>query len=207
MSTIISLTYRPSEGLLPELNKFQETIQSIKTVKEYYIGAESAGKEHVNHYQCWLRCSARSDNFRKSLANKISILVPDDTHHEVSIKCNTVKSQDTEYTLGYCIKEQKEFRTNLLKPALDGAKKAYELRQVVKSKSSKEHCSLGIDQIFRMLVAEHQSRKLKHFDQNVFKNFIRQYTQEISYTTKQKLRLESLEYYITLELEDIMISI
>jgi len=206
MSTTISLTYRPKEGLLPELNGFQELIQSIKSVKQYYIGAESAGKENINHYQCWLTCSQRSDNFRKSFITKIMGLVPDDTDMDVSIKVNTVKNQDKDYTLGYCLKEQKDFRTNLLKEVLDGAQKAYQLRQVVNKKSKKEQCSLGVDQIFRMLVQEHENQKEHTFNETIYKNFLRAYSKEISYTTRAKLRIETLQYHINVELEGETIS-
>lgn len=207
MPTIISLTYRPREGMLPEPNKFEDLIKNVSSVIKYYIGCESAGKEKINHYQCWIESSQRTDNFYTSFSTKIKKLVPEDEEHETSIKCKTVKPQDIDYVLGYCIKEQKGFRTNLLKPRIDDAIKAYNLREVVKSKSVKEKTSLGIDQIFRMLVTEHKERKLNHFDSNVFKNFIRVYTNEISYTTKQKLRLETLEFYINIELEEPMISI
>lgn len=202
MSVKVSFTYRPAEGLLPPITDFQKMLQSISTIINYYIGAESAGKEQINHYQCFLESKARLDNVSRTLKKKLKELVPGDENMEVSVKVSSIKPQDVEYVLGYCQKEKHEFRTNILSNRLEEAVKAHDLREVVKTKAKHEKTSIGIDQIFRMLLEVHQQKKLKSFDEYVFKNFIRTYSKEISYTTRQKLRVETLGYHITLELED-----
>jgi len=189
------------EGTLPPINEYEQLIKSIKQVEQYYIGAESAGKEKTNHYQCWIKSHSRTDNFRNAFIKRMEKLNPEDKDFKHSTVANTIKPTDIESCLGYCCKEGGESRTNLLEYQIKTGIKAREIRDVVKTKSKKEQCSLGIDQIFRMLVEEHKQRGFSHFDEGLFRSFLRTYSQEISYTTRNKLRLETLQYHINVELE------
>lgn len=202
MSTYISMTYRPKEGILPTLDVFKEALAKIKQVKGYYIGSESAGKENCNHFQCWLNISTRIDNFQRIMCKIINKICPEDEDLKISLKLSTIKSHDYSYVLGYCMKEKGPFATNLSVAQLDEAVRSYQLREVVKTKSHKEHSSLGIDQIFRMIVDLHKEKKLTEFDCPLFSQFIRVYSKEISYTTRQKLRLETLQFYVNIELSN-----
>lgn len=204
MSTYISLTYGPDrdKDILPSINDFENLIKSMKQVQEYYIGAESAGKEKPNHYQCWIHASARCDNFRDAFIKKMKVLNPEDTDYKHSTVCNKYKPDAIESGIGYCAKEKGEFRTNLKDHQIKTGIHAWEIREVVKTKAKKECCSLGIDQIFRMLVEEHKQKKFKRFDEGLFKGFLRAYSSEISYSTRNKLRLETLSYHVNVELEE-----
>jgi len=145
-----------------------------------------------------LNIKSRIDNYTKTIKPKLSH--PD----KVALKVETIKLKDINYVLGYCQKEQLEYKTNIPDEDLKVAVKDYELRVKCAKKTTKEQASLGVDQIFRILVDKHREAKLKVFDENLFKIFIREYSKEISYTTRAKLRMETLKYHIDIEIEDEM---
>lgn len=186
MPLFLSLTYRPPTGTLIPIGDFQ-TILTSKKVLKYYIGAEKAQAEAINHYQCWLSTTySRPDNFRTAISKSL----PEVTN--VSLKIESIKPDDVEYVLGYCQKEQLDHRTNVMKEELDKAKTSYQNRLIVKSKAVKEKSSLGVDQIYRMLKEEHIQKGLKHFDSKIYEQFMRIYDEEISFSTYQRIRKDSL---------------
>lgn len=197
MSSYISLTYRPPYGELPEIKEFLTSITTKKLVS-YYIGAEKAGKEHVNHYQCWLNVASRIDNYTKMI--KKNLKYPD----KPALVVETIKSKDTDYVLGYCQKEGNECLTNISSTQLDAGKEAYKTREKVVKKCKKEQGALSIDAIFRLIVEKHKEAKLKSFDENLFKLFIREYSKEIPYSVRAKIRMETFQYHVNIEIEDEM---
>lgn len=194
MSSSISLTYRPPQGELPPIQEFLQSI-TTKKVNLYYIGAESAGKEGTNHYQCWLQVASRIDNYTKMIKPKLN------HNTKPALVIETIKNKDIDYVLGYCQKEHKEFLTNIPVETLTKAREAYATRLKVVGKCKKEQGSLSLDAIFRLMVQKHIDAKLTSFDRNLFKLFIREYSKEITPTIFCKIRKESLEEYVNIHIE------
>lgn len=116
--------FRPQLELLPELDSMENWFKS--TCVEYLISEEkgsSKGEEKFNHYDVVfsLKKEKREDSIKRALCNSMEI--PKENRR--NIKVYKMQEEKRLYYIGYCLKEQIAFRTNIDEKRLNEGKEEF----------------------------------------------------------------------------------
>lgn len=189
----ISFTFRPlySEFLKYPLEKFTETLTSIKAVTRYYVGCEKGGDEKITHYQCWVEISNRPDTFSSSLRKKLELEPRSNAY-----KCNTINENKVNYVLGYCMKENLEFLTNIEKEYRENAWAEY----LKMSKYDKKVVDsiVNPNQFIAMVLDEHIKLNETQFCDLIYQDMI--HDVNISFMVYSRMRYKTVRDFVNMKL-------
>lgn len=107
-----SVTIRPRANnfKIRWIDDIRDYLDTKKPNVKYVIGGESGSDSEINHIQLALVIKSRSDNIRRMIKTVIKFEPEDD--FEARQWCKISKSDDPNYTKGYCVKEQKLVESN-----------------------------------------------------------------------------------------------
>jgi len=173
----LSITVSPdreSPEMLPSLDDFADWLSKSELVGNYYVAFEHGKSDVPTHFQCVISTSSKSSYFREKIYAFCHV---DRKEYPYFVKSKDIVKDNYLYCLGYCQKEEVEYRTNLSDDLLQQGVEFYGKMSHAEVKTNKSKL-LTINRILKALVDCHKHNSQVSYNQYVFDRFLH-YNREV----------------------------
>jgi len=141
-----SITIRPrvEHFKIEWIGQIRDYLGTNKPDVKYIIAGEQGNGDDINHIQMALKIKSRSDNIRRMIKSVIKFEPEDEM--EKQCWCKISKSDDGQFTNGYCLKEKKMVESNYSVEDLNTFYKHYLTRQTAEKHNGGWECK-GINEL------------------------------------------------------------
>lgn len=141
-----SITIRPrvEHFKIEWIGQIRDYLHTNKPDVKYIIAGEQGNGDDINHIQMALKIKSRSDNIRRMIKSVIKFEPEDEM--EKKCWCKISKSDDPDFTNGYCLKEKKMVESNYACDDLDSFERHYNERKSADKHNGGWECK-GINEL------------------------------------------------------------